>query len=56
MYYVYLIKSELHSDQIYIGFTEDINQRITDHNAGKSIHTAKFKPWKLQTYLKFETK
>ena len=56
IYYIYLIKSELFLDQWYVGFTEDINQRILDHNAGKSLHTAKYKPWTLQTYLVFQTK
>ena len=24
------------------------------HNAGQSVHTAKYKPWKLATYLAFD--
>jgi putative endonuclease len=56
MYYVYLVKSELFSDQIYTGFTENIEERILAHNMGKSVHTAKYRPWKLQTYLVFQTK
>ncbi len=47
MYYVYLIRSINFPDQTYIGFSEDLKQRIADHNAGKSTHTAKYAPWKL---------
>jgi predicted GIY-YIG superfamily endonuclease len=50
MYYVYLIRSEAFPEQKYVGFTTDLRKRISDHNAGKSIHTSKFKPWKLVSY------
>jgi len=51
--YVYLLKSESSADQRYVGITSDLKQRVTDHNAGKSSHTAKFTPWKLVTYIAF---
>jgi predicted GIY-YIG superfamily endonuclease len=54
MYYVYLIRSVSFPNQIYIGYTQDINTRISDHNAGLSIHTSKYKPWELITYLCFK--
>lgn len=50
MYYVYILQSIKFPNQFYTGFTEDLNQRLRDHNEGKSKHTAKFKPWKLQFY------
>ena len=53
MYYVYLIRSQAAADQVYTGFTEDLRQRLLDHNAGKSIHTKKYLPWTLETYLAF---
>ncbi len=53
MYYVYLLKSTNY-DQSYIGFTTDLKRRIADHNAGKSHHTKKFKPWKLVNYTAFD--
>jgi putative endonuclease len=30
--------------------------RLRDHNSGKSPHTAKFKPWRLVTYIAFSDK
>ncbi len=33
--------------------TRDLRQRLSDHNAGKSPHTRKFKPWALVAYIGF---
>ena len=56
MFYVYLIRSEEHPEQRYVGFTTDLKERMATHNAGGSVHTAKFKPWSLVTYLAFADK
>jgi predicted GIY-YIG superfamily endonuclease len=53
MTYVYLLESAAFPDQVYIGHTGDLRARLADHNAGKSPHTAKYKPWRLLTYLAF---
>ena len=44
MFYVYLIRSEEHPERRYVGFTTDLKERMATHNAGGSVHTAKFKP------------
>jgi putative endonuclease len=56
MYYVYLLRSVNFTDQTYIGYTEDLKQRMTAHNAGESKHTAKYKPWNLIGYHAFSDK
>ncbi len=56
MYYVYYIRSISEPAQTYCGATEDLNQRIHDHNAGKSKHTAKYLPWELEFYIGFPDK
>ena len=56
MYYVYCIESKGAADRRYIGFTEDLRQRVIDHNRGCNPSTAPFKPWKLRDYLGFDTK
>lgn len=56
MYYVYILKSLNFPDQNYIGQTDDVAQRLRVHNAGGSLHTAKYKPWKLVSTISFETK
>ena len=53
MFYVYLLRSDGHPDKTYVGFTADLKKRFKAHNAGQSVHTAKYKPWKLIAYLAF---
>lgn len=55
MYYVYILIS-IKNDQVYTGYTTDLQKRIKEHNSGKSVHTNKFRPWKVQTYIAFENK
>jgi predicted GIY-YIG superfamily endonuclease len=53
MYYVYLLKSESHPKQPYVGSTRNLRQRLKDHNEGRCLHTAKFRPWILVAYFAF---
>ena len=53
MYYVYLIESLAAPRKRYVGLTTNLKQRLQEHNAGKSLHTAKLRPWKLITYIAF---
>ena len=45
MWYVYIIRSINFPKQEYVGATADLKRRLPEHNAGKSAHTAKFKPY-----------
>jgi len=54
MKYVYILQSEVQPDRFYVGSTADLQRRLEEHNAGNSVHTNKFKPWKVKTYLAFE--
>jgi predicted GIY-YIG superfamily endonuclease len=51
--YVYLLESLAKPGKKYIGITSDLNKRISAHNAGKSSHTNKFKPWKIVVTIQF---
>ena len=53
MKYVYLLESISHPEETYVGLTDDLKSRFAAHNAGNSPHTAKFKPWRLVTYIAF---
>lgn len=44
MYYVYFIKS-LKSNNWYIGYTNDIEKRLKEHNSGDTFTTKKYMPW-----------
>ena len=54
MFYTYILRSISHPNQRYIGSTGDLRKRLAEHNAGGTPHTAKYRPWKLETYIAFE--
>lgn len=56
MHYVYLIRSINFPEQTYTGYTADITQRLDDHNSGKSVHTQKYRPWEMVSYVAFSSK
>jgi predicted GIY-YIG superfamily endonuclease len=56
VYYVYLIQSATSPSRRYVGLTSDLRRRLDEHNSGKSAHTAKFKQWRLITYLAFSSR
>lgn len=51
---VYILQSLAGSGQRYIGKTANLKERLKEHNAGKSPHTAKYKPWKVEVAVYFE--
>lgn len=53
MRYVYILRSTSHPGQRYVGITSDLKQRLVDHNNGKNVHTAKFRPRRVETYVGF---
>jgi len=49
MHHVYLLRSQ--KDKIYyIGYADDLDWRLKEHNKGKVSHTSKHKPWDLVYY------
>jgi predicted GIY-YIG superfamily endonuclease len=52
--YVYLLRSLSSPEQVYIGLTENLKRRFSEHNAGKSFHTDKYRPWKISFAMWFE--
>ena len=53
MTYVYILRSITFPDEWYTGHTSDLRTRFRDHNAGRSVYTAKCRPWELVMYLAF---
>jgi len=53
MKHVYLLESINFPEATYIGLTDDLRKRLAAHISGRAIHTNKFKPWRLVTYLGF---
>jgi putative endonuclease len=50
---VYVLESLVNPSRHYTGLTSDVASRLVWHNAGQSVHTAKFRPWQLLVCLQF---
>jgi predicted GIY-YIG superfamily endonuclease len=53
MIYVYILSSLRVEGERYVGITSDLRKRLAYHNSGRSTHTAKYMPWKVETYIAF---
>ena len=51
--YVYILRSEANKDAHYTGCTTDLKARLTKHNEGGVPHTAKWRPWIIETAVRF---
>jgi putative endonuclease len=51
VYFVYLIESLDSGRHRYVGLTTDLEQRLADHNAGRSQYTSQFRPWRMVSYV-----
>ncbi|HDL52896.1 MAG TPA: GIY-YIG nuclease family protein [Proteobacteria bacterium] len=47
MKWVYFLQSEKDPKQTYVGITSDLDERVQDHNWGKSRHTRKYRQWNI---------
>ncbi|HBR95363.1 MAG TPA: excinuclease ABC subunit C [Opitutae bacterium] len=50
--YVYILRSEC-GEHHYVGCTKDLKKRLKKHNKGDVPHTAKHRPWYIQTAIAF---
>jgi len=53
MKYVYILQSHEHPEHFYSGITDDLHARLSKHNSGSVPHTAKYRPWRIKTYVAF---
>lgn len=56
MFYVYMLQSLSNTDRMYVGFTQHLKHRLEEHNSSECVHTLKYMPWKLHTFIGFESK
>lgn len=54
MYIVYILKSKKDPFQHYIGLTQNLDQRLKEHNNSESGYTKKYLPWDVETYIVFK--
>jgi len=53
-FYVYILQSRVDPERFYSGLTGDLPMRLKRHNSGEQVlHTAKWKPWRVKTYVGF---
>ena len=52
MYYVYILQSKK-TQSLYIGYTTKLENRVAEHNSGKSQATRPFHPYELIYYEAF---
>ena len=55
MWFVYILKSINHS-YIYVGFTNDLDRRLAEHNEGLTQSTKHYAPFVLDAYVAVRTK
>ncbi|MFC1852688.1 GIY-YIG nuclease family protein [candidate division CSSED10-310 bacterium] len=55
-YHVYILQSIPHPTCFYTDFTEDLDQRLGEHNRGQYHHTARYRPWRIKTVISFSDK
>ncbi|UCH36632.1 MAG: GIY-YIG nuclease family protein [Armatimonadota bacterium] len=51
---VYLLESVRYPRQRYVGLASDPEERLKEHNAGKSPHTSRYVPWRIVAAVRFE--
>ncbi|MCL6099241.1 MAG: GIY-YIG nuclease family protein [Bacteroidetes bacterium] len=55
-YYVYILESISQPQNYYVGCTANLKRRLERHNQGGSLHTSKYKPWRLTIAVSFTDK
>lgn len=55
-FFVYILVSETDPRRQYTGLTHDLERRLRAHNAGRVPHSARFRPWRLETAVAFRSR
>ena len=55
-FYVYILVDVATGSHHYVGSTQDLPARLAKHNAGEVPHTSKFRPWRIETAIAFDSK
>ena len=52
MYFLYILRSKEYP-KTYVGITDNLDRRLTEHNAGKSAFSRRYKPWSFVHHEQF---
>ena len=55
-YYVYMLKSMGYKSVTYVGYTNNMNNRLKQHNTGKGAKFTRGRKWKIIYKEKFRSK
>jgi predicted GIY-YIG superfamily endonuclease len=55
-HFVYILSSQADPSRHYTGLTEDLDSRLREHNSGQVPHTSKYRPWKIETAIAFQSR
>lgn len=56
MFFVYVLVSHSKELRFYVGMSENPEQRLLEHNSGKTKSTKGFRPWQIFFLEKFSTR
>jgi putative endonuclease len=51
--FVYVLKNQESPPRYYTGVTSDVPTRQAEHNAGRCIHTSKYRRWPIDLVIEF---
>jgi putative endonuclease len=51
--FVYVLKNTESTPRFYVGLTAEVEARLAQHNAGRSTHTSRYRPWHLHVVIQF---
>ena len=54
-FYVYILVSEADTTTHYTGMTQNLQERLREHNRGVCPHSSKCRPWRLETAIAFQS-
>ena len=55
-YYVYIIKSTNYDSRTYVGWTNNLNNRLKAHNTGKGAKFTRGRKWRIIYFEKLPSK
>jgi putative endonuclease len=55
-YYVYILRSLREPGKTYVGFTENLDRRLEEHNSGSQVYSHRYAPWEMVTFVAFATR
>ena len=56
MYIVYILISLKDPNRYYIGLTQDLQNRLKEHNTSEGGYSKRYAPWKVETHITFNNR